>query len=621
MQDSRFRLITIALVIVAACYSLLPTYKFYSLSDEEISAYNENDLKELKNDAIKLGLDLQGGMYIVLEADVPTLMIKSANKTSKELEDLIKKASGNNNIDFFDEFRNLIQNSNIRLVRHYTDLSSFRDNDLIIDELEKQRDNAVNSVVEIIRNRVDEFGVSEPTIQRYGKNRIIVELAGITDSNRARSLIQKTASMEFLLVLNDRLPDILENIDNLLIQSNYKKSESANTDTTIKSDNDKLDEMFKDLDLATLDLNNYKTPAKILEEAPFSGYLQVFGYNTIGVASSEVEEVKNILNQPEVQNKIPRDGKFIWGNKIEAAQTETGEIFNYLALYYVKSAPVISGGMIKNPQATMGSAGSNSSGQWVVNLDMNRDGTRKWSRFTGANKNKQVAISLDGKVYMAPIIRDKIPTGSTQISGFADANEAKDIANVLQAGELPAPVDIVQERTIGPSLGKDSIELGKKSIIIGFSLVMLFMILYYKGSGFLANFAMILNLIIVMSILVTLGASLTLPGIAGLILTIGMAVDANVIVFERIREELNLGKTINSAINSGYERAFVTILDANFTTLIAAFVLAWVGSGPIRGFAITLSVGILCSMFTAIFVTKTIFTIWSNMNSSKKISI
>ena len=172
MQDSRFRLTTIILVVLAACYLLWPTYKFYSLTDEEISLYHENDLKKLKNNAIKLGLDLQGGMYIVLEADIPTLMIKSANKTSKELESIIEKAANNRDVDFFDEFKKLINNSNVRLVRHYTDLASFRDNELIIEELEKQRDNAVNSVVEIIRNRIDEFGVSEPTIQRYGKNRI-----------------------------------------------------------------------------------------------------------------------------------------------------------------------------------------------------------------------------------------------------------------------------------------------------------------------------------------------------------------------------------------------------------------------------------------------------------------
>jgi len=618
MQDYRIRFTIIFLTVLAACYLLWPTYKFYSLSDKQLSSYQESELKELKDNAIKLGLDLQGGMYIVLEADISTLMIKSAKKMSPELESIINEAASKK-VDFFDEFKRLINNSNIRLVRHYTDLSSFRDNDSIVDELRNQRNNAISSVVEIIRNRIDEFGVSEPTIQKYGKNRIIVELAGITDSDRARNLIQKTASMEFQLVVNERLPETLEKIDNSLIQSNHEPLLSSNNNTD--NQNNAMDDIFSGTNDQTFGLSEYQTPIEILEKQPFSGYLQMFGYS-LGVSTNEISAVKSILDKAEIKNIIPRDTEFVWGNKIENGQSEDGGVFSYLPLYYVKSTPVISGGMIKNPTATIGSAGSSSSGQWVVNLDMNAEGTRKWSRFTGANKNKQVAISLDNKVYMAPVIRDKIPTGSTQISGFAGANEAKDIANVLQAGELPTPVNIIQERTIGPSLGKDSIQLGQRAMILGMSLVMIFMIVYYKGAGLLAAFAMLLNLIIVMAILILLGASLTLPGIAGLILTIGMAVDANVIVFERIREELKLGKSPMSAIYSGYERALITILDANVTTLIAAFVLAWIGSGPIRGFAITLSAGILCSMFTAIFVTKTIFTFIGQMKKSiKKVSI
>ena len=277
--------------------------------------------------------------------------------------------------------------------------------------------------------------------------------------------------------------------------------------------------------------------------------------------------------------------------------------------------------MVKNPQATIASAGTDVSGQWVVNLEMTTEGARKWSRFTGANIDKQVAIVLDDKVFMAPFIRDKIPGGRTQISGFADANEAKDIANVLRAGELPAPVNIIEERTVGPSLGQDSINSGRQAMLIGFAIVMIFMLLYYKSSGILANIALLLNIIIVVAVLATMNATLTLPGIAGLILTIGMAVDANVIIFERIREELDVGKTVKAAINSGYERAFITILDANITTLIAAFVLAWIGSGPIKGFAVTLSAGIICSMFTAIFVTRSIFMIMTANKTLDKLSI
>ena len=243
MQDSRIRFTIILLIVLAACYLLWPTYKFYSLTTEEKSLYQEDDLKELKDNAIKLGLDLQGGMYIVLEADIPTLMIKSANKMSLELESVIN-ASASSNIDFFDAFKQLIDDSDIRLVRYYTELSSFRDNEAIINELITQRNNAINSVVEIIRNRIDEFGVSEPTIQKYGKNRIIVELPGITDPDRARNLIQKTASMEFLLVLNERLPDILDKIDNSLIQSNYKVPILSNDDEEISNNQNDMDDMI-----------------------------------------------------------------------------------------------------------------------------------------------------------------------------------------------------------------------------------------------------------------------------------------------------------------------------------------------------------------------------------------
>ena len=222
---------------------------------------------------------------------------------------------------------------------------------------------------------------------------------------------------------------------------------------------------------------------------------------------------------------------------------------------------------------------------------------------------------------MAPVIRDRIPGGRTQISGLDNIEEAKDIANVLRAGKLPAPVNVIEERTVGPSLGQDSINSGARAMFYGFLFVIVFIVLYYNASGLLANTALILNLFIVISVLGLLEATLTLPGIAGLILTIGMAVDANVIVFERIREELTKGKTVRASIDSGYERAFVTILDANVTTLIAAFVLAWIGSGPIKGFAITLSVGIICSMFTAIFVTRTILMLFCSKKPLTKLSI
>ena len=627
-KDIKYRWALIVFLLITSAYLIWPTYKIYSLSEDEKTELGVSVIKELKEGAINLGLDLQGGMYVLLETDIPKLVEKLAAKSPIELQDAIQEAdkrSINNQTDFFNEFLILANDRNLRLVRFYTNLATRRDNESVIDELKIQRDNAISSALEIIRNRIDEFGVSEPTIQKYGSNRIIVELAGVQDSDRARKLIQRTASLEFTLVLTEQWQTALDKLDTYLfndsltaeIETELSNREEVNieADTSASAEDIFIEENL--LDEPSFDIS---TPDEILKEKPFSGYLRGVPRG-VGVIAKEFHIVKAILENPEVRRKIPRDGKFLWGNQFETAQDETGGFIEYRQLYYVSADPEISGGMIREPRATMGTAGTDASGQWVVNLSMSPEGTKRWSRFTGANINRQVAIVLDDKVFMAPVIRDKIPTGQTQVTGFADVNEAKDIANVLRAGELPAPVEIIEERTVGPSLGSDSVQSGRKAMMFGLIAVMIFMIIYYKGAGILATMALILNLIMVIAVLAGLNATLTLPGIAGLILTIGMAVDANVIVFERIREELDLGKTVRAAIDSGYERAFITILDANVTTLIAAFVLAWIGSGPIKGFAVTLSTGIICSMFTAIFVTRTVFMFFSDRKPLKSLSI
>jgi preprotein translocase subunit SecD len=562
----------------------------------------------------------------LLETDIPTLVEKIAGKKTEELRDAIQEAderSINNQTDFFTEFLTVANNRELRLFRNYNNLATTRDNESVISELKIQRDNAIASALEIIRNRIDEFGVSEPTIQKYGANRIIVELAGVQDSDRARNLIQRTASLEFTLILNDQWEQTLNKIDTYLLSDSSALNidlDSSNKNIVEANENASAEDIFMEENILSEPTFDMSTPKEVLKEKPFSGYLRSVPRG-VGVLAKEFHIVKEILENPEVRRKIPRGGKFLWGNQFESAQDEMGNFIEFRQLYYVSSDPEISGGMIREPRATMGGAGTDVSGQWVVNLSMSPEGAKRWSRFTGANINRQVAIVLDDKVFMAPVIRDKIPSGQTQVTGFADVNEAKDIANVLRAGELPAPVEIIEERTVGPSLGSDSIKSGRKAMFFGLMAVMIFMIIYYKGAGLLAILALMLNLIMVIAVLAGLNATLTLPGIAGLILTIGMAVDANVIIFERIREELDLGKTVRAAIDSGYERAFITILDANVTTLIAAFVLAWVGSGPIQGFAVTLSTGIMCSMFTAIFVTRTVFMFFSDRKPMESLSI
>ena len=624
-KDLRVRGFLIFLILLAAAYKIYPTYQYYNLSLEDQQNMAYGDIKNLRGQAINLGLDLQGGMYVLLEAEISTLVRKLASKKPDDLINAINDAENralNLQTDFFEEFEVIANNRELRLIRYYTNISSARDNASVIDALRKQRDDAVSSALEIIRNRVDEFGVAEPNIQKYGKNRIIVELAGIDDADRARKLIQRTASLEFTLVMNGKLESTIEKIDAVLLKANDFQLDDSNN--KILADNDDkvndIDDIFSDIDQSSDISSLVSTPIDILKESPFSGYLRGLP-GGLGVLSSEYDKVNSILQRQDVKSVMPRDGRFLWASRFEKTLIDESNFIEYRLLYFVRNDSEISGGMVKNPQATIASAGSEISGQWVVNLEMTPEGARKWSRFTGANIDKQVAIVLDDKVFMAPYIRGKIPGGRTQISGFADPNEAKDIANVLRAGELPAPVYIIEERTVGPSLGSDSIASGRQAMFIGFIIVLIFMIIYYRSSGIIANIALVLNLIIVIAILAGMNATLTLPGIAGLILTIGMAVDANVIVFERIREEIDVGKTIKAAIDSGYQRAFITILDANITTLVAAFVLAWIGSGPIKGFAITLSAGIICSMFTAVFVTRTIYMIMSLNKPLKKLSI
>ena len=542
-------------------------------------AYNfipsiEEDFKE--DGAIKLGLDLQGGMYIQLELDIAKLVLNNTNRSNKELKQIVNQVNDNSS-NFFSEFLELCKLNNIRLTQQFPKYKASNDQE-VIKNLKIDRDRALQSAIKVLRNRIDEFGVSEPIIQKFGSNRIVIELAGVQDKDRARELIKRTASMELSLVLRpERVENAISKIDS------YFSSKDANKNS----------------------LQSYLEPT----------LYALFG--ELGVKKGKENEFEALLLEIESISDINLDGRFVLASKSVDGLTFPNQendnssitIGPYNPVYYISNKPVIIGGMVKNPVAKIAGPGSENSGQWVINLEMNREGARRWSDFTGRNIKRRVAIVLDNKVFMVPQINSKIPTGQTVISGLEDANEAQDIANVLSAGELAAPVKIVEERSVSPSLGKDSIESGKNALMIAFVAILIFMLFYYKVSGLIANISLFLNVIFILSILSILGATLTLPGIAGLILTIGIAIDSNVIIFERIKEELSFGKNAISAVRSGYKRAFITIMDANVTTLIAAFVLANIGSGPIKGFAMTLSIGIMCSMFTAIFITRTFYMI------------
>ncbi len=580
LDNLKLRWLVIVCTLAGSLYYIYPSIDYYVF----------NNLSKQKQ-SLNLGLDLKGGLNIILELDdylfLKRLSKKNLSKQSKnEFNEILKDAqenANNNNTQLIKELEIYSKSNNIKLNKYFSNLSKSSDNYQVIQEINSQHDYAMQSILDVMRNRIedhDQYGLGEPSIQKLGDNRLVVELAGISDISKAKKYIQRTADFELSLVKNqNQLSDIIIRIQGYI---------DSNMDGSLPVD------------------------SLMIPDSGSEGYL---------VNSENVQTIKDLLKLDAINDLIKSNSKIVWDNKPLAYYNQDNAYVEYRKLYLVSSNPAISGGMIQTPKAVVADMGNNNAGQWVVNLDMNKEGRKKWSKFTGANINRQVAIILDDLVFMAPFIRDKISSGSTQISGFESMEEAKDIASVLKAGELPAPISIVQTNYVGPSLGKDSINDGGKSMIIGLILVLIFMFLYYKGSGLIANLAVVCNILIVFAVLYTMNAVLTLPGIAGLLLTIGMSVDANVIIFERIKEEINSKAPNYAAIKNGYNKAFVTILDANITTLLTAFILSFLGSGPIVGFATTLSVGILCSMFTAIFFTKTIFLTLFKINKIKNLSI
>jgi preprotein translocase subunit SecD len=626
------RFLMIGLVLMWAIWAIWPTFQYQGLSDaEKETLREEGKLEKIESRTIKQGLDLKGGMYIVLEVDLPTLMETLAenkdgkfNRSITSVRNQLKQIPEAN---FFTLFTSTSGENNLKLSRYYYDYGS--SNSDIIVALEDEAEDAINRVLEILVNRVDQFGVAEPTIQKQGDQRIIVELAGVQDSERARALLESTALLEFFIVKDiNTTNQLMVRIDQVLKgdASISAVTKTATKDQSIDSQESddqtvSVSELFGETEDSEASSDSAVVDENIFAERPFSAMLRNLG-QTIGVPEKNVYAVKKILERPEVQEKLAAvGGKFLFSHKAEEYPLVDGTLETMYSLFLVEDAAELTGGVVEEAKANLGPQGSTSAGQPIVNLTMNSDGARKWSIVTGSNVGRQVALVLDNKVHMAPNIREKISGGSTLIEGFADINEAKDIAIVLRAGALPAPVDIIEERVIGPSLGADSVRSGTLSVIIGLGLVLVFMLIYYRFAGLIADFALIWNIVLVLAVLASLQATLTLPGIAGLILTVGMSIDANVIIFERIREELRKGKTPKAAVSSGYDRALTTIIDANMTTVIAALVLWQFGTGPIKGFATVLFWGILISMFTAIFVTRTIFNSFTSRKGFTKLSI
>lgn len=620
------RVAIIAIIILWVVWALLPTLEYRSLTDAEKEERRiAGTLRDLEHRIINLGLDLQGGIHLVLEVDIPVLMHTLAQNRDSRLEQVLDETAAEvqeSDADYFDIFARKVEASNLRLIRYYSNYGNKIED--ILEALEDEADDAVNRSLEIIRNRVDEFGVSEPTIQKSGGRRIIVELAGIKDPAQARNLIQNTALLEFNLLQDPAIAsEVLASLDETLKNLDLPSVSADAEDPAEAEPEASIDEGLAALLGSTADSPAAETgdglTQEILGERPFTGYIHAHGADLV-VEEKYRYAVDALLARPEVKAAIPADGIFLWGNKRRALES-AGGTRNFYSLYYLYKEPGLTGGYITEAQANIGAFGSSSANQPVVNLAMNSEGAQIWARLTGANIGRRVALVLDKKVHMAPEIRSKIAGGATVIEGLDSMDEAKLIAIVLRAGSLPAPVEIMEERSIGPSLGQDSIQQGVRAAMMGGLLVVIFIIFYYRGSGLIATLALTINILIVLAALAAMRATLTLPGIAGLILTVGMAVDANVLIFERIREELEKGKSVRASIDSGYARATVTIIDANVTTILAALVLFQFGSGPVKGFAITLFWGIAASMFTAIFMTRTIFMAITNRPHVKALSI
>ena len=519
MNRETWRMLIIGATIVLALFYLFPSYQFY------YSPPDDPDERELlKQKAINLGLDLQGGIHLVLEVD-------------------------------------------------RTQLS------------DDERSDVVDRALAVIRNRIDQFGVSEPIIHREGEWRIIVELPGVQDVERAKRLIGNQARLDFKILKSDvdRMA-VIERIDQHLKAQAPSDPESVLPETA------------------------QETPS-------ISRYMLTYGPDLV-VMEENLLSVRNLLERADVQRIIPPDAQFLWGSKLETM----GDGRRYRPLYYVKNRVEMTGEILSDARVTTGQS-FETAGQPIVNFTTTSEGVRIFSRVTGAHIGERMAIILDDQVYSAPNIRAKISQGSGVIEGAGTIDEARDLAIVLRAGALPANVDIVEDRTVGPSLGRDSVRQGRNAAFIGIVIVAIFMIFYYGAAGIIANLALVLNLIFVLAILSGFQGTLTLPGIAGIILTIGMAVDANVLIIERIREELRAGKTVRAAIENGYARALSTIVDANITTVITAIVLYQYGTGPIRGFALTLIIGIASSMFTAIFVTRTVYDAITARQTTPKIGV
>jgi SecD/SecF fusion protein len=601
--------------------------------------------KQIKQNEVKLGLDLMGGMHVTMEVSAADILdVLSGNNQNQAFQESLKEAlqaQKNSQKPYVDLFYEIwkSKNTGISLAAIFSNKSnkdriSYTSSDEeVLRYLRDEVQSTIDRSFEILRTRIDKFGVTQPNIQQLqGTNRIQIELPGVEDAERARKILQSVAKLEFYEVWEmddfapyfNKLNDFLvkeENLNKGKKGAGTSKSEAKPKSQSNVSEGDSA-QSSDDLASALMGDENKDADSTGLAQDDSLGTKQsstlasLFRgvYGGIGALTKDTGKINRLLARPEVAKLFPSNMKFLW-----AVKPEPNAVEPVLTLYAVKKGrdnkAVLEGDVIVDARQDF-----DDKGQPEIIMQMNATGARAWKRITGANIGKRIAIVLDNYVYSAPVVRGEIPNGNSSISGNYTIEEAKDMANILKAGKLPVPTRIVEEEVVGPTLGAESIQKGLTSIFIGFVVVLLFMIAYYSHGGVIADLAVLLNVFLIVGILVPVQAVLTLPGIAGIVLTIGMAVDANVLINERIRDELRNGVNIKQAIVNGYNAAQSSIFDANITTLLAGLVLFYFGSGPVQGFATTLIIGIFTSLFTSFYLTRIMVEYRLSKGSDYKVS-
>ena len=577
--------------------------------------------KECKEKEVNLGLDLKGGMNVMLEIEVQDLVKSLAGDSQNDpafVEALARanealKAGTNDYIGEFakayEEVSNGAPLAAIFVSPDRKDITPNSTDDEVVKVLREETDAAIAASFNILRSRIDHFGVTQPNIQRMpNSNRIMVELPGVKEPERVRKLLQGSASLEFWVTYDaaEILP-ILAEADQLIKQTGEQAAPAAEAE--------KAEGLAAEVsEAATTEEQNIagftreNNPLFALLDPSFAGNCVVGA-----AAAADMPAINAYLARPEVQNLLPADLELMWG--IKGEPMFNNRIYLY-ALRSVDGKPAMDGGAVSTAQENYSQNGSAAE----VNLMMNANGASQWAQLTGQNIGKPIAIVLDGYVYSAPNVQTKIEGGSSVITGNFTIQEAQDLANVLKSGKVPAPARIIQDTVVGPSLGEESINAGLISFVLAFLLVLIYMGLFYKTAGWMADLALVLNIFLLMGVLVSFGSVLTLPGIAGIVLTMGMAVDANVIIYERIKEELRAGKGLSMAVKDGYSNAYSAIIDGQLTTMITGIVLFIFGNGPVQGFATTLIIGIITSVFTSIYITRLIIDALINKGKNVKFS-